>query len=276
MELLENLQLYYYRNDKNYQIKYTNNNTSCVAIYFTSNNLFYPHDSDSFKAAIVKKNRYEWTNKTIEKAQKHIFIRDIYKQWYASGINNEINTIDKLIEWLQDETKNYNEIIIVGSSGGGYAATIVGVKLNASLILNFNGQWNLYDNIERNGEIISPILKRMIDINDPGTKYFDIANTEYDYNNVFYFVSKFSPWDKKQYSLLKDFRNTNIISFCNSHHGIPFFKSTLPAILAMNQADLKKLATHQHIPFFFDCKIAGIKNTVSFVLKNIIKKFFQK
>lgn len=276
MDSLSLLQDSCYQSDPNFSIKYSGERNNCAAIYFTSNNLFFPHTESMFRHSVIEKNRYEWTNLTIKKAYKHIFIRDIYKQWYASGINAEINTLDKMIEWLRNETQTYNEIILVGSSGGGYAATIAGVKLKASLILNFNGQWNLYDNIERNGEIISPILKRMIDNNDPGTKYFDIANTEYDYNNVFYFVSKFSPWDKKQYSLLKDFRNTNIISFCNNHHGIPFFKSTLPAILAMNQADLKKLATHQHIPFFFDCKIAGIKNTVSFVLKNIIKKFFQK
>lgn len=229
-----------------------------------------------FRFSIIKKNRYEWTNLKIKRAYKHIFIRDIYKQWYASGINAEINTLDKLIEWLRNETLNYNEIIMVGSSGGGYAATIAGVKLKASLIFNFNGQWNLYDNIERNGEIISPILKRMLDNNDSGTQYFDIANTEYDYNRVFYFVSKFSPWDKKQYSLIKDFRNTNIICFYNNHHGIPFFKSSLPAILAMKQEELKKLAKQQHIPFFFDCRIAGFKNTISFVLKSLIKKFLKK
>lgn len=273
MDTLAELQHQYYCNDKNYHIHYTDTKVSCVAVYFTSNNLFFPHDLDSFRLAVINKDRFEWTNIMIGRAQKHIFIRDIYKQWYASGINVEINSMEKLVEWLRNETKNYKEIIMVGSSGGGYAATIAGIKLKASIIYNFNGQWNLYDNVERDGHIISPILKEMIDKNDIGVKYFDITNFGYDSSNIFYFVSKLSTWDKKQYSFIKKFKNINIISFCNNHHGIPFLKSTLPTILAMNHEELKKLTKHQHIPFIFDCRIAGLKNTLLFVIKSIIKKY---
>lgn len=229
-----------------------------------------------FRFSVLEKNRYEWINLTIERAYKHIFIRDIYKQWYASGINSEINTLDKMIEWLRNETQDYKDIIMVGSSGGGYAATVAGVKLNASLILNFNGQWNLYDNVERNGQIISPILKEMIDRNDIGIKYLDIAHLEFDYNRIFYFVSILSPWDKKQSTLIKDFKNINIIRFYNKHHGVPFFKSTLPAILAMNQEELKKLTKHLQIPIIFDCRIAGLRRTLSFIASSLTKRFLKR
>lgn len=119
METLDEMQSRAYRELDNYKIEYTGEGRECVAVYLTSNALFYPHTAEKFNEAVIERDRYEWTRLKIRRAQKHIFVRDIYKQWYASGINSTINSIDKLTEWLRKETSGYNSLIINGSSGGG-------------------------------------------------------------------------------------------------------------------------------------------------------------
>lgn len=120
MSELENLQAHVYTEQKNYRIEYDNvTGRDVVAVYLTSNALFFPNTPEVFRKAVVEKDRYEWTRLKIRRAQKHIFVRDVYKQWYASGINAKINTIDKLTDWLREQVKGYKHLIIIGSSGGG-------------------------------------------------------------------------------------------------------------------------------------------------------------
>lgn len=271
MTELDRLQLEIYTNKKNYQIEYTGDGKDCVAIYITSNNLFYPHNVENFKWSVLEKDRFEWTRMKVRRAQKHIFLRDVYKQWYASGINSELNNIDKVIEWLREEIKGYSSIVCIGSSGGGYLATILGPILKADIVLNFNGQWNIFDNIERNGEIISPVLKKYLDATSDEVKYYNIAQRDFDYHRTFYFVSTRSAWDKRQLSLLKDLTNIHIIRFYNSHHGIPFLKCSLPILINMNFEKLCKLDKSLHIPVLFDIKVSGFVTTMKFLFNLIIK-----
>ena len=119
MSKLDELQLNKYTKDSNCRIEYTGEKRDCVAIYLTSNNLFFPHTEEMFWKAVVEKDRYEWTKQKISYVQKHIFLRDIYKQWYASGINSTLDSIDKVVEWLKVEVKDYTRIVCLGSSGGG-------------------------------------------------------------------------------------------------------------------------------------------------------------
>ena len=77
------------------------------AIYFSSNFIYYPNNEASFCAAIFDKNRFEWWNLRHPKACKHIFIRDVYKQWYLHGINVELDSIEKLSDFLKEEFSEY-------------------------------------------------------------------------------------------------------------------------------------------------------------------------
>lgn len=63
----------------------------CV-IYFTSNALYYPNTEASFTKSVIEKDYYEWRSNVPITAFKQIFVRDIYKQWYLQGINNQIIT----------------------------------------------------------------------------------------------------------------------------------------------------------------------------------------
>lgn len=269
---LAELQLHIYSNSANYTIECTNNSKDCVAIYFTSHNLFFPHNAESFQKSVIEKDHFEWKNSRVTRAGKHIFLRDVYKQWYASGINADINTADKLAEWLMQQTAGYKEVVCLGSSGGGYAATLIGTLIHADIILNFNGQWSFYDQIEKDGTVISPLIKEMIENSHEGQKYFSIANKQYDNENVYYFVSCQSQWDNEQLQLIKDFQSTHIIRFATAHHGIPFLKSTLPCIINMKTEKLDDLAKGKHIPVFFDLKIAGVSATFKFIHHLIGKK----
>ena len=73
-----------YDTQHNYLIEYNEqckDKTYC-AVYFCSNDLYYPNVEDIFRKRIVEKNFFEWYNLRIEKAYKHIFVRDVFKQWY--------------------------------------------------------------------------------------------------------------------------------------------------------------------------------------------------
>lgn len=276
MTELNKLQLNVYTNNPNYRIEFTGNEKECVAIYASSNNLFFPHDEKMFRKAIIEEDRYEWTRLKIKRAQKHIFLRDIYKQWYASGINSSLNSIDKVVEWLKVEVKSYKSIVCLGSSGGGYFVSIIGAQLKADIVLNFNGQWDIYDKVERDGKIISPVLKRLLDEDGEGIKYFNIVRPEFDYSHTFYMVSTHSPWDAKQLDILKGFNNIHIIRFRNSHHGIPFLKCSLPQIMNMSYDELCPLQKREHLPILFDFKVAGLVPTIRFLAKIIKKKFINE
>ena len=82
-----------------------------------------------------------------------IYYPNIYKQWYVRGINEKINTIDKLIDLLRDLTNGF-EVMTVGISAGGYIAALAAAKLNTKKCYDFSGQVSLWKDID-----VSPFLK---------------------------------------------------------------------------------------------------------------------
>ena len=93
----------------NYEVIDYDNGKICY-IFFSSNGLFFPDTISQFKETIIDKNRYEWKRmatgkEIISKSGRHIFVRDIYKQWYTKGISNTVNSIDKMIPLLKALTE---------------------------------------------------------------------------------------------------------------------------------------------------------------------------
>lgn len=132
-----------YNEQNNFLIEYDNQgNKNWCAIYFCSNDIYYPNTEEIFRKRIVEKNFFEWYHSRINMASKHIFVRDVFKQWYLMGINAKINTPEKLTEFLRKETEGYN-IVTIGSSAGGYAAILHGSLLSAKYILAFNPQFEI-------------------------------------------------------------------------------------------------------------------------------------
>ena len=255
MENLLELQSKAYKKD-NFKIVLNDDCKECVAIYFTSNDLFYPHNSESFTYSVLQKDFYEWQTCLLKRANKHVFLRDIYKQWYCKGINQNINSIDSLFLWLKDQTKGYKEIVTIGSSAGGYMSALMGTMLGANISLAFNAQFDLWSSIEKNGKIISPMLRELE--KSGNTKYFSIYDKIKNNSNIFYFFSTGSSYDVAQYAFIKDLNSINILKFKTAHHGIPFLKSAVSDVINMDKCYLLRLSNKIYTPFKFSVEIIGL------------------
>lgn len=247
----------------NYLIEYDTDASSkeYCAIYFSSNNIYTPNEESAFNCRIVQKNSFEWYGLRIKKAYKHIFVRDIFKQWYLKGINADIDTPEKLCSFLRKETKGM-KVICMGSSAGGYAAILYGSLLKAERVIAFNAQFELRSLLSRDDETKNPLVYRVL--NTEYEKYLELpavanmADTE-----VFYFQSTKSKWDILQDEYIKDTLPIHKIRFRSSIHGVPFLKVAIPVIYDMDSSELIKYEKQINNPFLFTIKMVGIIKTIT-------------
>lgn len=235
----------------------------CV-IYFSSNNIYFPNDSNTFKNNILLKDRFEWTNQKIRYAHKHIFIRDIKKQWYLTGINAQINSPVRLFSFLERETKNY-KIITVGSSAGGYGAILYGSMLKAFRIFAFSPQFELNSLLLTSNELVDPIIfKNKFNLNL--NIYYDLNPFILNAKSIYYFCPIKSEWDYQQLTHASKMNGINIIRFKISHHGIPFLKDCLKYLFEMDEKKLYEFTRKEYSPFLFSLEILGVlRFLISFI-----------
>ena len=248
-----------YNKVDNYLIEYDNSKSSeyCI-IYFSSNNIYFPNTPDAFNEAIVEKNKFEWYNTRIRKGHKHIFIRDIKKQWYLTGTNKILNNPAKLLDFLKVEAKGY-KIITLGSSAGGFASVLFGQQLNAQMIYSFNGQFEVNSQLIKSKPTVDPVLFRE-QHNDFLRKFYDIKPFIKNAQSVHYFTSANSNWDIDQYLHVKDLK-MKIYRFNTDHHGIPFIKTALSDVLNMEEQKLTEFSKKELHPIWFSIRIAGFLKT---------------
>ncbi|MFI3326455.1 MAG: hypothetical protein R3Y35_09825 [Clostridia bacterium] len=258
-----------YSRDNYLIIENENIENNICYIFFSSNNIWSPNTDKAFLKSFIENNYFEWVNYGKEKVRKRIFLRDIYKSWYTTGISKEINSIDKILDFLKKETKGM-KIVCVGSSAGGYMACLVGSLLKAERVFAFSCQFDIANNENYNK---NPILEKYKN-NIEQSKYFNI--TEYigkSNNEIFYFLPIKSEIDKLQASKIKHLDCVNTIKFNSKRHGIPCFKCNLESILFMTQQELKVLNCNKTInPFLLSIQISGIKNTILYVIKTLTKQ----
>lgn len=226
-----------YDQDPNYLIEYDEekDNNIC-AVYFSSNDIYFPNTEEIFRKRIVEKNFFEWYKCRIDKAHKHIFIRDIFKQWYLKGINKKINTPIRLKEFLEKEINGY-QTVMVGSSAGGYAAILYGSWLNANKVIAFNPQFEIYSLLQRSKEIVNPLIFRLRDTDKK--EFYDISKWIHPDVSIFYFYSIGSKWDQEQNDFIGNYSGIHKIAFTSNHHGIPFLKVALHKTINMSFENLK-------------------------------------
>jgi len=257
-----------YTEQENYKIVINENaEKSYCVLYFSSNDIYYPNNEKAFEESILDKNRFEWFGNRIKIAYKNVFIRDIQKQWYLEGINSQINSIPKLIEFLKKETDGF-KIICVGASAGGFASIIIGQELGAERIYTFNGQFEILSLLYKSKESVDPILfrnKENVDL----LKYYDNTNFIKKPSSIFYFYSMNSQWDKEQNEYAKSFE-INRIGFKTTNHGIPFLKSNLKELLNLPHSDLIRMSGEKYSPLTFSLKLVGIFGTIG-GLSSIVK-----
>jgi hypothetical protein len=259
-----------YKNNPNYLIEYdeSGNGKDCI-IYFSSNNIYFPNDESTFTKRIIEKNSFEWYGARITSGVKHIFIRDIKKQWYLTGINDTISTPERLLDFLKKETLGY-EVITLGSSAGGYAAVLYGSQLDAKRIYSFNGQMEIDSLLETSNKFTDPIVFEFSK-NKNFNVFYDLIKFIKKPKNIYYFYSNKSQWDIQQYNHIKE-NSLNVISLNTSHHGIPFLKGNLKKILNLNDMQLYSLTKRKHNLFFFSIQLDGFFKTFQFAYIQILKK----
>lgn len=250
-----------YETNSNYLIEYSKGgDTNTCAIYFSSNDIYYPNSEEIFTKRIVNKNFYEWYHTRINRASKHIFIRDVFKQWYLGGININIDSPEKLAAFLKQETQGYTKVITLGSSAGGYAAILYGSLIGAQTVLAFNPQFEIASLLKRSAEAIDPLVFRL---RNEKKAYYDIVPFINEKTEIYYFYSNHSPWDQEQHKYVKPMHNLHRIPFQSGHHGIPFLKAALPIVVNANVKDLRKWEKRLHNPIIFTIKRIGLCKTIA-------------
>ena len=245
----------------------------CV-IYFSSNDIYYPNTAQAFRSSIINKNKYEWRKNLIPVAHKHIFVRDIQKQWYIGGINAADNSPEKIAGLLQSLTQGYR-IFTIGSSAGGFAAMLFGSMLKAERVYAFNAQLDLSIVIKHSDKKTDPLLFKY-QAPDPMSQYFSIEDYVTPATQYFYFQSCKSEIDVIQFLPFKNKELINCIKFKTSHHGIPFFKNNLSYILNLPVDKLKKMAQKEHHPLQFAIKVDGIFKTTYMISKIVFARVLKK
>lgn len=257
----------------NYSVVYDEqcaDKTTC-AIYFSSNDIYFPNTEEVFQKRIVEKDFYEMYHTRVNVAYKHIFVRDIQKQWYIGGINSHIHSPELLLEFLQKETRGYS-VITIGSSAGGYAAVLFGSLLSAKRVFSFNGQFEINSLLKTSNQQTDPLLFRNAE--STLARYFDLRNFINRDTVIYYFSSLGSEWDNQQYKHINDIASVKPILFKTSHHGVPFVKSALPMVINMKSEALDKFVGQKLNPLWFSIRMAGFSKTLATLCKQLIHKLF--
>ena len=199
------------RSLSNYKVLETGTLNNKCLVLFSSNGLYYPNNFEQLDM-VIKKDKFEWGNIHPVEYEKIIFIRDVYKQWYLAGINNEINSVDKLTFFLSTQIKNYDSTF-VGSSAGGYASVLYGCLCKADKIISFSGQFNLYSEMPN-------INNEILHLNESEI-YLDV--NRFINRNIYYFCPIHSDIDKAQLDFVESNEFVKIIRVKSKKHGLPIF-----------------------------------------------------
>ena len=194
---------------------YNISNKRCL-VCFSSNGLYVTNTAAVFKEKIIKDERYEYKNVTNHKRVHNkfgriIFVRDVWKAWYARGINEQEDSIDKLLIKLSELTDGY-QVVTVGNSAGGYMAVIAGIHLKAEKVLCFSGQFKLEMAWRKD------ILEKYKE--DSGrSKYYDITELikQSDTQIIYFYPAKSEP-DIQQAEKIKDYDNVIRFPFDYTTH----------------------------------------------------------
>lgn len=235
----------WYKNDNYKVIKGLGQNKRCI-VFCSSNGLYFPDTEETFREKIVCNDRYEWghvASELIEHVEQIVFIRDVRKNFYVTGINQQVNTIGKVINLLKGVCKGY-DIVTVGSSAGGYMATILGMLLGARYILNWGGQWNLldYNKVVENYYFLNK-YKNDVERNS----FFDLSDhVQQNTVPIYYFYAARNESDIQQAKYTEDISNIYSFSLDSDVHGQGFHTEAYISLLRCETDDLKIIYSTYH------------------------------
>ncbi len=226
----------------------------CI-VYFSSNELYYPNTEYAFQNAIEKRDKYEWINTKYPGAKRHIFVRDVQKQWYMEGVSIKNNSPELLVNQLNELCKGFT-VFTIGSSAGGFAALLFGSLIKAKRVYAFNAQLDLNIIIKDSSPFKDPILFRY-QYDEPRSKFYQVSNFLNSSTKYFYFQSAKSKIDIVQYETCSKKSLLKKIEFSTSNHGFPFLRHNLLFVIGLSEDELDEMSKHKLHPFVFSVKVDG-------------------
>lgn len=158
----------YYETLPNYMFWETpqKDGSNLTAVYFSSHGWHNGANLDKQ----ISNNYFEFKRNLIKNASRHIFIRDLFQSFYINGINSQICTVEKLLNFLKAECQN-SKIVTVGSSGGGYMAILAGAFLQAEYVIALSGYLDIRPEFPKYN------LQLLVDLEkEYKNKYYDLRN----------------------------------------------------------------------------------------------------
>ena len=263
----------------NFEIEYTPKNTEdkkIAVVYFSSNGLYWK-GNNNFQSRVIEQNRYEWKKNKIKNADLHIFVRDVWCRYYFYGINNQVDSIVKLAELIKEKTQGYSKVIMIGSSSGGYAASLVGSLNKADYVLSFSGQFDV--------EVFDKYC-----CNASGSAYWDnkymlkgqelakrkqyLQIADYVKNAdvpIYYFVGNYNQADVYDCQIAMSLPNVRVFRFDNKKHGMPVDKKCLTDLINMDENSLEQVYALFRGRVFgwneFGFRVSGLKYVFAILAK---------
>ena len=242
--------------------------SNLYAVYCSSNGIYYPDDEETFTKRIIEQDKYDWKRNIIKAGIcKHIYIRDLYKQWYVEGINTEIDSIQKVADWIKTVTSKDAEFVFLGSSAGGYMSICLASLLGGTAFagspqvrLQLLDKYPLLidnkDDPERNRWFD---LRQVISRSKTNAKYFIL----YGVHNV---------EDRNQIAGIYDLPDVYTIQFNTDAHGVVFFPFNASEFY-QKTGSLIKISNQKKVVnrLGFSIKVSGIKRTAVECTKKVLK-----
>lgn len=255
---------------QNYIIKEYDNDSDLMIVYFAGNGIYYPDTEEAFKNAfcVDGDGRFEYLKYHALKARKEIYLRDIMKCWYVTGINSELNSPYKLAEFIRSEIPEGCKLVTVGNSAGGYAALWYGLYLGCDHIICISPQTSLVPLVS--GEnLLGKYQKERRDYLELPSKGRNSSTS------VFFFYAEFCDIDKKEYNAMSDWDNVYRLAFNTSEHVKTMYNFNMPFVLGMNCEKLKTISKRINGSIVSRLKFSIISCGLMRTLVSIVMKKFK-
>lgn len=283
----DNEKIYRFFNENtNYKVMQASGPADTVCIFFSSNSLFLPSTYSSFHSTIVDRDRYEWENlaKDPELSQiagEFIFVRDIYKNWWLEGLCGKYNSQAKMLDLLRNLTSG-KRVLTVGTSAGGYAAILFGVRLQAERIYAFSSQIDLH--IYNRWHPIKHYSK-YLDGTQNNAK-LDLHFELQEYRGALYYLYPSrcqEDIEQAQYIYMQDCKETEHIRMMpvrRSKHGRTVLPISVLKFLSMSAEQADKIYQHYRHkeinPYEFLFRTSGFLPGVRYLLGRMLKPLMSR
>ncbi|HAV13270.1 MAG TPA: hypothetical protein DCX06_07255 [Opitutae bacterium] len=250
-----------WQQQQNYKEVVGKNPTGDVYLYFAGNSIYYPNTEEVFRRTIVENDHYEFLNFKANSASTHVFIRDVHKQWYVTGISQALPDLPSVVNFLKRRYAG-RAVTVVGSSAGGYAAIIAGVLLKARCVFAFSPQLDLNALAEAANWDEYQLVRDFKDASSYAP-YSNPANFADASGSVpiFYFANSNSEDDQREIEIAKQSRMITTFIFKGDIHGVPVISTLLPHLLAASPEKLMRVANPLKVwdKHIFGFHICGLK-----------------